>query len=234
MCTVTFIPQARDGFILTSNRDESPTRKTLPPQTYQVNGADLVFPRDELAGGTWFGHNKKGRLICLLNGGFRAHERQASYRMSRGIIVTELLTAADALQTASRFDFHDIEPFTIVLVDWMNETMLHEIVWDGKQAHIEEKSLAPHIWSSSLLYTEEVKQKRKDWFSTFLFETLAPSEDEILKFHRTAGDGNPETDLVMDRGFVKTKSITSFVKLAKTSYMNYEDLETHQATQIAV
>ena len=99
MCTVTFIPHTADGFILTSNRDESPFRKTIPPGKYRVKESELVFPKDEVAGGTWFGYNQKGRLICLLNGGFTAHERESEYRMSRGVIVTDLLTTDNASET---------------------------------------------------------------------------------------------------------------------------------------
>ena len=52
MCTVTYLPQENDGFILTSNRDESPMRKTIPPKKYVENGVELIYPKDQLAGGT--------------------------------------------------------------------------------------------------------------------------------------------------------------------------------------
>jgi hypothetical protein len=52
MCTVTYLPLKDNNFILTSNRDETPLRKTIPPKTYVESGVELIYPKDELAGGT--------------------------------------------------------------------------------------------------------------------------------------------------------------------------------------
>ena len=68
MCTVTYLPLENNQFILTSNRDESPMRRTIPPTKYDTQGVALVYPKDELAGGTWIGIREKNRLVCLLNG----------------------------------------------------------------------------------------------------------------------------------------------------------------------
>lgn len=230
MCTVTFAPKPNDSFILTSNRDEAPQRHTIPPKVYSLEGTRVLFPRDELAGGTWIGASEKKRLVCLLNGGFEPHRRRESYRMSRGIIVTELLKDEDASHAMKRFDYTDIEPFTIILVDWKKTLRLYELVWDGEEAHFDEKSLAPHIWSSSLLYTSEAKRKRESWFSEFLMATVCPSEEELLHFHRAAGEGDRETDLIMDRGFVKTKSISQISKKDEDICFLYEDLQTRNIT----
>jgi hypothetical protein len=223
------MPKGVDHFILTSNRDEAPGRKTLPPETYLINGVTLLFPKDEVAGGTWIGTSSENRLICLMNGGFTSHVRKDEYRLSRGIIVTDLLTTKNLFGRIERYDFTDIEPFTIVLIDWQAELRLFELVWDGTTSHFSEKPLAPHIWSSSLLYSDAIKRKREQWFSNFLFEHLNPSEAELLHFHKTAGEGNLNIDTIMDRGFVKTKSITQVVKMKQLS-MHYEDLETNDIT----
>ncbi|MEM7185849.1 MAG: NRDE family protein [Bacteroidota bacterium] len=228
MCTVTFAPKSDGHFILTSNRDEAPLRQTVPPQVYEMEGTRLLFPKDQLAGGTWIGASEKSRLVCLLNGGFEPHERKEAYRMSRGVIVTQLLQAEDAATTAAGYDFTDIEPFTIVMVDWNEALRLYELVWDGSDAHFSEKSLAPHIWSSSLLYDSEVKKKREAWFSDFLMQTIRPTEEELLHFHHTAGEGNPESNLIMDKGFVKTKSISQVSKGDEALTFTYEDLQTQQ------
>ncbi len=224
MCTLTFIPTANDGFILTSNRDEAPGRNTLPPKIYKEKNTNLLYPKDELAGGTWIGLSDKKRLICLLNGGFTAHERKDAYKMSRGIIVKDLLTSDDAVSEIRNYNFKGIEPFTLILVDWSNHLRIFELVWDETKIHFTEKPLAPQIWSSSLLYTKEMKEKREKWFSTFLFENLKPTAADLLQFHKTAGEGNLDVDVIMDRGFVKTKSITQVVKNEIVA-MRYEDLQ---------
>lgn len=234
MCTVTFIPKSGNQFILTSNRDEAPMRTTLPPQRYTVNETQVLFPKDSLAGGTWIGASDHNRLICLLNGGFTAHKRETSYRMSRGVIVTDLLTAGDAVAAIEAYDFNGIEPFTIILVDWSKTLQLYELVWDGTEAHFEEKPVAPHIWSSSLLYSEAIKNKRKKWFSEFIFNNLNPSEAALLHFHKTAGEGDATTNLIMDREVVKTKSITQVSLCSEATTMRYEDLATRQITTTSI
>ncbi|MAN58432.1 MAG: hypothetical protein CMC08_01200 [Flavobacteriaceae bacterium] len=224
MCTLTFIPHKIEGFIVTSNRDEAPGRDTLIPKIYGEAATRLLYPKDTLAGGTWIGASDKKRLVCLLNGGFTAHERKASYRMSRGIIVTDLLTASDATRAVGGYDLHGIEPFTLIMVDWQDSWRLFELVWDEARVHFNEMKWEPHIWSSSLLYSEEVKQHREAWFADFLKRHPNPLEADLLEFHKKAGTGDRENDIVMDRGFVRTKSITQVV--ARRDFtMRYEDLQ---------
>ncbi len=226
MCTLTFYPTSATEFILTSNRDEAPKRSTIPPQIYEVGDSKLIFPKDEVAGGTWLGVSDKKRLVSLLNGGFEPHIRKERYRMSRGIIVTTLLTAENALAEIDHFDFSDIEPFTVVMVDWSNSLNIYELVWDGSEAHFSEKDLKPQIWSSSLLYPPKVKKKRETWFAQLLNGHGSLNGETLFNFHKTAGEGNPYSDLVMDRGFVKTKSISQIEKNNDLGTFVYEDLQT--------
>src|SRR5690554_4635530 len=104
MCTLTFIPKTAVEFIITSNRDEAVVRKTIPPRAYIQDGIKLLFPKDELAGGTWIGASSKKRLICLLNGGFKPHVRKSEYRKSRGIVVTDLLKADTTVTAIEAYD----------------------------------------------------------------------------------------------------------------------------------
>ena len=122
------------------------------------------------------------------------------------------------------YDFNGIEPFTIILLDWKEQLGLYELIWDGYKIHFCEKPLKATIWSSSLLYSAEDKKKREQWFSDFLKTTDIITDDSIINFHKTAGEGNRKTNLVMDRVFVKTKSITKFSKKKEACEMQYEDL----------
>ena len=121
MCTVTYLPLKDNNFILTSNRDETPLRKATSPNTYLENGIELTYPKDELAGGTWIGTSNKNRLVCLLNGAFVNHSRNKYYKMSRGIIVKNILSTKDAVGFINEFDFIEIEPFTLILVDYLGK-----------------------------------------------------------------------------------------------------------------
>lgn len=224
MCTVTYLPLANDDFILTSNRDEDPKRNTISPKVYEEEGVKLTYPKDELAGGTWIGLSEKKRLICLLNGGFAKHKRVESYRMSRGVIVKQLLKVDNPVEIINHFDFDGIEPFTIVLVDWASELKAYELVWDGKQKHFVQLDDKPKIWSSSTLYNEEMKQLRRDWFEDWLNENKNFVQKDILKFHQDETKGSPEISLKMKRSRVQTVSVTSVKKEVDDIKMSYIDL----------
>jgi len=224
MCTVTYLPIGKSDFILTSNRDEQPSRKTIEPKEYFEDGVKLTYPKDELAGGTWIGLSDKNRLVCLLNGGFEVHKREAIYKMCRGIIVKAILKSDDFESYIQGFDFNGIEPFTIVLVDWNTDLNTYELVWDGIQKHFSKLKQEPKIWSSSTLYTENEKQLRRNWFSDWLANHQEFVQKDILQFHHNSEIGTPENSVKMKRWDVETVSVTSVKKDASNVIMNYHSL----------
>ncbi|WP_428741454.1 NRDE family protein [Tenacibaculum sp.] len=224
MCTVTYLPLGNNDFILTSNRDEDPKRRTISPKTYVEDGIKLTYPKDELAGGTWIGVSEKKRLICLLNGGFTKHQRAESYRMSRGVIVKQLLKVDDPVEIINHFDFEGIEPFTIVLVDWATELKAYELVWDVKGKHFKELDNQPKIWSSATLYDENMKELRKQWFADWLTEHPAYKQSDIIAFHQDETKGTPEISIKMKRNYVETVSTTSIIKKEDEVTMEYYDI----------
>ena len=223
MCTVTLIPLNNNNFVLTSNRDEAPNRLPIPPDFYSEDNVTMLYPKDRLAGGTWIGVSENKRLICLLNGGFGFHERKAEYRQSRGVVVKDLL-ALKSIQDFKAYNFFDIEPFTLVITDWNSKLAFYELVWDGKRAHFNQLELNSHIWSSSTLYSKEKRLKRKKWFAKFE-QNNALSADSVLLFHKTAGKGNDDFGVIMDRGYVKTTSITQVIKNDKDILLRYESFQ---------
>jgi len=221
MCTVTFLPLDNNGFVLTSSRDVGYQReKALAPQTYVEDGVSLHYPKDGKAGGTWIGTSRNNRLICLLNGGFRNHLQQNFYAKSRGLIVKELLASIDLEAACKEIDLQDVEPFTITAVTWSDEQRLYEFVWDGKNRFFKEMDWKPTIWSSSTLYTDEMKAMRQGWFLDWLEENEFNSAS-ILEFHRNAGIGDPEVDVFMKRERVGTVSITQVIETKNKDDMNY-------------
>ena len=234
MCTVSFLPLDDNNFILTSNRDETPLRNTIAPDFYQEDNATLLYPKDEFAGGTWIGVSDQKRVICLLNGAFEKHQRKEFYRKSRGIIVTELLSVEDAVSAIHQTNFIDIEPFTLVLIDFKNELKIFELVWDGENKHFHQLENSPKIWSSATLYNEDMKLERQYWFSVWLQENKLFSQDKILAFHKDSSKGTKETAIKMKRTFVETVSITSITKNKSALLMNYFDMlnDTFTETQM--
>tara|TARA_R110002126_G_scaffold39767_2_gene117601 strand:+ start:19000 stop:19677 length:678 start_codon:yes stop_codon:yes gene_type:complete len=223
MCTVTYLPLGNNDFILTSNRDETPLRKTIAPKKYIENNIELTYPKDELAGGTWIGTSNKNRLVCLLNGGFENHKRKGPYKMSRGIIVKNILSVDDALHYIKTFDFTNIEPFTLILVDWNINLEKHELVWDGSKKHFTKLAQEPKIWSSSTLYTDKMKELRKDWFTEWLTLNKVFSQDKIIEFHKNEHLGSPDISPKMKRSFIETVSITAVKKQNEKIEMSYYD-----------
>jgi len=224
MCTVTFIPKPNTDFILTSNRDEAPGRDTFFPEIYHENSVDLLYPRDAIAGGTWIGVSKRKRAVTLMNGGYEAHKRKQFYARSRGLIVKDLLVVNDVKRYSEIYNFSEIEPFTAIVVEFAEKLNLFQLVWTGEKIDFRELSAKPRIWSSSPLYPPHLDQKRKIWFSEFLKGEKLNAAD-VLHFHQTAGEGDPVSDLIMDRDFVKTKSTTQIQKEGRMLTMYYHDLE---------
>lgn len=226
MCTVTFYPLSSTEFVLTTSRDESPNRATLPPEVYTHDGLDLLYPKDKVAGGTWVGASSRKRVLTLMNGGFVAHKRKNSYRLSRGVVVLELLKTESVKDFVSEFDFQGIEPFTIVLLDWTTKPKLLQLVWDEKKLHLKSLPLKPKIWSSSPLYTKEMHAVREAWFDAFNNAKKRAKASDLWQFHHKTGEGDTEVGLIINREVVRTKSITQLVVSPQAVESVYHDLET--------
>ena len=117
----------------------------------------------------------------------------------------------------------DIEPFTMVLVDWNDTLQFYELVWDGNQKHFTPLPTEPKIWSSSTLYNSKMRKERKQWFNAYILNKEL-NDYLMFVFRTSAGSDNDEYGVIMDRGFVKTTSITRFVKEGEKQQMNYYDL----------
>lgn len=230
MCTVTLIPKGTDDFVLTSNRDEAPHRTTLSPDFYTIENTKLLFPKDEVAGGSWIGVSDKQRVLCVLNGGFVRHERKGSYRLSRGIVMKDLLVATNLDKAINAYDLDGVEPFTLVIVDWEGAMKFKEFVWDGNNKHSTNLPIEPKIWSSSSLYNVTMKKERLNWFTDFQ-EKNELTSSSIMKFHTTAGAGNDDHGVIMDRHFVKTTSITQVIKNHNEVIMSFNNLQSNSQSE---
>ena len=222
MCTVTYVPRDKGGFILTSNRDEAPHRSPRQITQAELYRQAMLFPRDAGAGGTWIATSDKDRVVCLLNGAFEFHEHQPPYRKSRGIMLLEAFEYQALADFVKNYDFCEIAPFTLILCEEMGLT---ELRWDGNQKYVQLLNpQASHIWASATLYTPEVIRKRKQWFEDWQMGQEDNGASQILDFHQNAGDGDPLNDVVMDRNIVKPVSITQIVNDRAEIRMDYHDL----------
>lgn len=222
MCTLTFIG-TKNGFCLTSNRDEKVSRgQAIPPKKYVINGKTITFPKDSVAGGTWVAHDEQAILV-LLNGANEKHKPTGNYRKSRGLIVLDLMGSKNPIEAWQNIDLENIEPFTIVYFDGE-----HLFQWQWNSIEKTTKKLnkeEPHIWSSATLYEPEIRAERASWFSQFLQEKKEVSPEELLHFHQFEQATNSDYGLQINRNnLLKTVSITQCIWQPQKIEMYYLDL----------
>ena len=224
MCTVSFVP-VREKFIITSNRDEKTSRKNaLRPRPSLHNGQKLFFPKDGDAGGTWIVMKENGDAAVLLNGAFICHNAEPPYKLSRGIILLDIVATERPSIAFTKTNLQDIEPFTLVLLE---NNCLYEFRWDGSERYCRQLSInRAYIWSSATLYDGFVVKKREQWFASFLNNHPTPTQQDIINFHRFTGDGDKTNDLLMTRdGKYSTVSITSILLTKDRGSMQYLDIK---------
>jgi len=237
MCTVSYLPLHGEGFIITSTRDEKSLRKpALPPEKYNIHDGPVYFPRDTDAGGTWIASSPGGHSLCLLNGGFIFHESNPPYRRSRGLVLLDFYLYNDVAGFRDQYDFKGIEPFTLLIRNVKGtgtgsaDPQFDELRWDGKQVHHTPLNPElPAIWSSVTLYSDEVINQRKLWFEQWLAGHPEFTVGSAVDFHKTAGTGNIQNDILMNRdNMVRTVSITSILRDPLRYEYYYEDVINQQ------
>lgn len=227
MCTVTFLP-TKSGFIFTSNRDELNTRETLTPTFHIHDELSLYYPKDKVAGGTWIATDGKTRVACLLNGAFEKHNRKESYAKSRGRILVESLESVSFDEFLEHSNFTDIEPFTIILLEFGDAKRLREIRWDEKQLHIIEKDFTGfYIWSSATLYSSEQQTIRQKWFEDWIRKFQKQEDFNMLHFHLQEFQDQPEIGICMAREKgMQTVSVSQINYQSTELQFSYYDLLT--------
>lgn len=223
MCTVTFIP-LRDGFLMSSNRDENPQRKlALLPQVLMFEDYQCIVPVDGAAGGTWMGLRNDGAVVILLNGAFTNHKRNPPYQKSRGLVVTELLQSQNMAISFLQTDLSGIEPFSLVV--WQHNH-LHHLVWDGLHSHHFPLDCSrAHIWSSATLYDAEIHDRRREEFYSALASEANPDAEWLENFLCEAMPFDEGNRFVMRRGeLLGTLSISIISASSHQLSLKYIDL----------
>lgn len=209
---------------MTSNRDEHISRGyAVYPEFSHLQGKNLVFPKDQLTGGTWFISNEKGDIGILLNGAFEKHFSNPPYRKSRGLILPEIFQNDSPLSAIKHYSFTGIENFTIIL--WQ-QNELWEIKWNGKLLYIEKLNQETcHIWSSVTLYTPEMITERQQWFTEWRKTRSVMDQSSILDFHTQTQKNNKEYGLQIARpNKITTVSVTSIMLKNQQATLIHKDI----------
>ena len=224
MCTVSFVV-ANGKTIITSNRDEKVLRPSaVEPKSYLINNKNIIFPKDAKAGGTWYAITEDATVLVLLNGADEKHQLKPSYRKSRGLIVLEIISSNSPIEHWKVIDLSDIEPFTLVL---FQDSKLYLLRWNEVEKSTINLDISNnHIWSSSTLYPRDIREKRANWFYTYLDTKPEVDETEMFNFHRYTEEANQENGLVINRNdSMKTLSITQAVIEKNKVVLSHYDLQ---------
>ncbi len=223
MCTVTYIPLADDGFIITQSRDEVPSRSALAPQRYLINSNSVIYPKDTASNGTWMASSNQFTL-CLLNGGFEKHIPKPPYRQSRGLIIPHFFEYASVSAFLENYSFDNLEPFTLLIFSHPSNEKSMALTFDGVQLHRSSiHHRAPHIWSSATLYPSLAHTAKINLFSNWLTAQKNTIEQAaIIHLHHYKSTQNDS--FVFNRNGVKTTSITSVQLKMNQRLICYEDL----------
>ncbi|HJS56319.1 MAG TPA: hypothetical protein VJ765_17325, partial [Chitinophagaceae bacterium] len=155
------------------------------------------------------------------------------YRLSRGIILLDIVSAERPSVTFTKINLQEIEPFTLVLLE---NNCLYEFRWDGTEKYCKQLNAnRPYIWSSATLYDGFAVKKREQWFASFLNNHPIPTQQDVLNFHRFTGHGDQQNDLLMTRdGMYTTVSITSILLTKDRGCIKYVDIYNNSSSEIKI
>ncbi|MCY4217624.1 MAG: NRDE family protein [Flavobacteriaceae bacterium] len=232
MCIVTYVP-TKTGFILTSNRDENPNRPTVAPDYYYSYNQTLIYPRDKVAGGTWFGVNcSQLKIGCVLNAQ-HPHDKKSS--LSRGVFLRNHLTRRHFNGKLTAYHFQGLAPFEYLLVDYKSSDIQFLVYyWDGQ--HLITKkvdSQKEQIWSSLSLYNSEKHTNNLKIFQDGLKQNQEINQDAVFKMHETQfvqPFKSTNFHSYQQQFPIQTISITSLSVNRENKKLIYKDLITHHRT----
>jgi uncharacterized protein with NRDE domain len=97
MCLILIAWQTHSEFplIVAANRDEFYARRTRPA-SWWGQAVSLLAGRDEEAGGTWLGINRRGRFAVVTN--VRAPNERNPHATSRGLLVLSALQTSQSMR----------------------------------------------------------------------------------------------------------------------------------------
>lgn len=209
MCTLSVIPH-EGQLIVTMNRDEARDR----PQSSDMRvGKDAAYPYDIVKGGTWFGFNRHGLVLALLNNYDGYKLPQQSSAQSRGRFIPELLPASnidEALEKFAGLHSKNDKPFNLVLIS--KDRLVH-IQWDGKQlVSKNHDAKKPFFLTSTSQYAAEAVPLRQKLFSEFVQSHPVKDASTVLRdLHLRSVPGQENISILMQRETRHTKSITQAV-----------------------
>ena len=208
MCTFTVLPTEDGHNVITMSRDER--RERLEPGEVFSN-SQVTFPLDSRSGGTWFGFNRQGCVLSLLN---RYQSPVDTRRASRGSLIPLALQQKKPVDWLFTLDPAAYNPFDLFCI---NAGHLWHCSWGGLESEegykITEINLQRgFMFSSSSWNTHAVLAFRQELFSQWLLSAAEQEKElkarQILHgFHLLQDRERPQWSILMDREWSHTKSV---------------------------
>jgi uncharacterized protein with NRDE domain len=116
MCVAAFAWQAHPRWRLVAigNRDEYHARPAAALARWE-DGSGIIAGRDLQSGGTWLGVSEAGRFALVTN--LRGYGERAPDKVSRGALVSDLLTGAGRYADPATAALADFNPFNLIVAD---------------------------------------------------------------------------------------------------------------------
>jgi hypothetical protein len=239
MCTMTFLPGLPGGgYVLATNRDESPHRAPATEPFLRERGDRLLLaPRDTDQGGTWVGVDDLGRSVCVLNGDRPPAAEPPADAISRGLLVLDLLdeAAPDAVRAELERRVRDgalvSRPFKLIVAapgDAERHARLARADWDGAALRWDELD-GPQCIVSSTFDTDVVNERRLSAFRDFLTEApradagaLVSAVQDFQSSHEDDAETGDAYSVCMHRDDARTVSSTLVAVTDEEVSMHYQ------------
>lgn len=167
------------------NRDELKTRpRGLPPQIQELDGRQVVYPR-ETSGGTWIAGNSHGNVFALLNWNSPGPTMAGLKLKTRGNLIPSLMSSADpvsAQESFAAFRLAGVHPFRMVAA-FRNEKILFEWRWDGQRVNHVQYAWNLKHWFSSSVSDSDAELFRGRTCASAMVRGIAPSLEWLRQLH---------------------------------------------------
>jgi Transport and Golgi organisation 2 len=241
MCTLTLFPTAKDGYLITMNRDESRTR---PPALHlrtklAMNGIRYSYPEDGQALGTWVAVNHLGLTLVLMNEHPPHYRPPARPMLTRGEIILKTIdntTAREAIRKAAQLNPTSYPPF--VLLAMGREGELQALFSNGSIFSQQRFPRQPRLMISSGFGSAEAKEVRESEFVRFQTRVSAtdPTLAEALRMlHRSHEPEKSTLSICMHHERAGSVSLTQIETTKDKVEMNYylgQPCETAEANRV--
>jgi hypothetical protein len=185
MCTLSWV-RGVDRYSVFMNRDEQPTRAPGLPPAIHEGVVRWIAPIDGQSHGTWIGANDQGVTLAILNRWHESPMRADGEWISRGLLVTSLLTETTKDRVERRLLGEPLglyQPFTLAAFELGRGARL--FAWNGKELSLSQVVETGLVLTSSGFDQEQATRDRGDLFRRW-HEFVPPIRS------RAAGEGSAD------------------------------------------